>query len=391
MPSRASLLQPSLGPAAALSCALAFALAGCPQSIETPGGDDAGPVREDATTFPDAAIFPDATTFPDAAEIDDAGEPADATQPDAETPPDSGVLRPLTWSQMTLPPNTASIGAIWGRSSSEIYAGTSNGNLLRFDPATGWTVAWHEPSNFGIHAIWGTPNKIFVASDTTLHVHNGAIQQVPVSYAVGRWIYDIHGLNDNEVYIVSDLQNGRALFKYDGNGVDLLIEPNDTATLGAVYVPSSGRVFVGGNGHLFRYESFVLNNETVAWESSWSSNDILQFNFWDISAAGSKLFAMGSRYLIFERDSTGVWQQSHTPFLTDSLHALAGYENEAYAVGNEVTGGSILRYYQNTWTTDHYDQNVDLQDIWSANPDEYYTAGNLNNMIEGVLLRGSRP
>lgn len=388
MPSRAPLPQS----AAFLTCALAVALAGCPQSIETPGADDAGPAREDAATSPDAAIHPDAETFPDAdTPDDDAGEAPDAGAPDTGTPPDSGVLAPLTWSQMTLPPNTRGIEAVWGRSSSEIYAGSGNGNLLRFDPVNGWTVVWHEPSNFGIHAIWGTANNIFVASDTTLHVHRGSIEAVPLSYSVGRWIYDIHGVSDTEVYIVSDRQNGRALFKYDGSGVNLVIEPNDTATLGAVYVPRSGVVYVGGNGHLFRYEQFVLNNETVDWEASWSSNDILLFNFWDISPAGSRLFAMGSRYLIFERDSTGVWQQSYAPFLTDSLNALAGYDNEAYAVGNEVTGGSILRYYQDTWTTNHYDQNVDLRDIWSAGPDEYYTGGNLNNMGDAVLLRGSRP
>lgn len=365
----------------------------CPQSIETPleGGD--AETAADASDPADGGIVPDATVLADAdlPTEDDAGSPGDAEPPHDARPMDAGTpLAPLQWSQMTVPANTAIVECIWGRSDSEIYAGTSNGNLLRFDPATGWTVVWHEPSNFGIHAIWGTPTKIFVASDTTLHVHNGQIQQVPVSYAVGRWIYDIHGTSDTDVHIVADMQNGRGYFKYDGAGVNLVIEPTGVATLSAVYGESPSRVFLGGNGHLFRYESFAANDEAVEWPAAWSQNDILNFEFKDISPAGARLFAVGERFLIFERDSAGTWKRVHEPFLTGPLRGVAGFQDEAYAVGDDVTGGSIVRFYDGTWTSGQYDQNVSLHDIWAAGPNEYFVAGTVSNTFDGVILRGSR-
>lgn len=379
--------------AVALPVLAVFALAtgGCPQSIATPGetdgatSEDAMTGNADATTLDDATAHEDATTEVDSGQPADAGSPADAEPPDA-----GGPINALTWSQMTVPPNTRIVECVWGRSSSEIYAGTSNGQLMSFDPANGWMNVWHEPSNFGIHAIWGTTNKLFVASDTTLHVHSGGIQTTPQSLGVGRWIYDLHGLGDNEVYIVADTQNGRGLFKYDGDSVDSVIEPDNVATLAAVYTPSAGRIFVGGNGHLFRYESFTLFDETVEWPATWNQNDILNFTFYDISPAGSRLFAMGSRYLIFERDATGTWKRVHEPFLTDSLQSSAGFENEAYAVGANVTGGAIVRNYQGTWTADQYNENVDLWDVWAAGPDEYFAVGGVNNTFDGIILRGTR-
>jgi hypothetical protein len=370
---------------------LAFLSTACPQSISTPDGDsDGGSGLADATAAADAETFPDALSS-DADEPSDAGINPDATPRDATDPDDAGAtLQPLTWSQMTLPNNSAFVRCIWGRSADEIYAGTSNGQLMAFTPATGWTNVWRDPSNFAIHAIWGTANTIFVASETTLHVHTPGIQQVPVSHSVGRFIYDIHGISDNEVFLVSDLQNGRAYFKYDGNGVDLVLEPAGVATLASVFGDSSTRTYLGGNGHLIRYESFTAFEEDVTWPAAWSQNDILQFEFRDITRLGSRLVAIGSRYLIFERDTAGVWNMVHQPFLTDSLNGITGFENEAYAVGGDVTGGSILRFYENTWTTGHYDNNVDLYGIWAADADNYFVAGTVNNTFTGIILRGSR-
>src|SRR5262249_8004603 len=163
----------------ALPMLAAFALvaSGCPQSIATPGADDAGTANQDATTNnADATAFDDAIVHDDATTEVDSGEPADAgVPPDAAPHGAGGPGSALAGSQMTVRQNTAIVECIWGRSASEIYAGTSNGQLMRFDPASGWTNVWHEPSNFGIHALWGTANKLFVASDTTLHVHTGGI------------------------------------------------------------------------------------------------------------------------------------------------------------------------------------------------------------------------
>jgi hypothetical protein len=356
--------------------------------------DDAGPADVDASADSDAMTEIDAASVDAMPMIRDGGGSEDAGSLDAMvvTP-----ATPLSWGRMTLPANTETVRTIWGRSSNEIYAGTTNGKVLRFDPSNGWTKVWDEPSNFGIVTIWGTPTKIFVASDHDLHVHNGTIGTGVMSYSVGSQIYDMRGRSDTEVYIVSDQQNGRGLYAYDGSRINTIIEPTDVATLASLAIVANGPVYVGANGGLYKYQSMVYSAENVMWPSGWSQNDILQFVFNGLAIVGNDAYAVGSRYEVFIRDpGLGTWRLLYNPLHIADAHAAAGLDNgadtEMYVVGSDTsTFGSVVRLYQGNWTDSFpgTDQ-LDLWSIWPAGLNEYYAAGNEANMFVGVILKGTR-
>lgn len=371
---------------------------GCPQDIGTPlGGPDAGGGGADA-------LQPDGGTDREDARVEvDSGADAgpgglDAERPDALPPPDAGgPLPPLTWGEMTLPSNTGTVLSLWGRSEDEIYAGTFNGNLLSFSRSSGWSVVWHEPNNFAIHAISGTATRIFVASETTLHVHEGGIQATPSrSLPIGKWIYAIHVVSDTEVYVTSDQQNGRGVYKYDGQRIIDLAEPSTISTLAGVYVdPSSGELFVGGNGAMFRYDVATLIPETVEWLPGWGQSEILAFTFRTIEAVGGELFAAGDRGLVFQRGGDGVWRGVFLPLVADGdIHVIRGFDRgpdtEAYAVAEDSTQGPLLRYHQGQWEAGLMPDRLSLFGLWASGPDEYFAGGAVANTFDGVILRGAR-
>jgi hypothetical protein len=378
---------------------LCLLLSACAQRISTASTDadlDAAVTGDgealdaallDATPFQDAGASDAMTTLdalPEGADAMPMGADASAIGTDA-----GGMKGPLTWGRMTLPPNANVVQSLWGRSASEIYAGTGDGDVLQYDGHT-WRVAWHSPNNFGIQAIWGTATGIFVADETALYVHGARIQSSPSAFSVGTHVYDMTGKSDAEVYLVSDLQNGRGFFAFDGMSVTPIVEPTDIATLASLGVSSSGDVFVGGNGAIFRYAHGVYTMEAVDWPMTWSMNDILGFTFFGVGAAGTETFAVGSRHLVFRRDASGTWRQDYSPFLTDDLHRVAGWTGEAYAVGGNTSRGPIERWYQGQWQGNQLADDVALYSLWSASSDLYYAGGSETGTFNGVLYVGSR-
>ncbi|MCK6549567.1 hypothetical protein L6R52_27270 [Myxococcota bacterium] len=391
-----------------LALASALALVACGETITvvdsgfapdaTTGADGGGTGDDGGTTFPDATTTPDggdggSNPVPDSG----AGDGGPIVEPDGGGEPfDGGAegMPELTWGSMTLPANTASVLAIWGRSSAEIYAGTSNGKLLRFAPQVGWLQVWETPTNFAIRAIGGTTSRLFVCDEGNFYVFTLGFNPSQ-EHPIGRTVRDMYVSSDSEVLFVADQTNGRGLYRWNGTTVNTLNEPTDVATLASVFVTGTGVTYVGGNGKLYNYAAMTLTEESVLWPAAWGTAEIANFEFTSIGIVASQLFAAGSRNLIFRRELSGRWELMYAPFSADGeIHAIAGYPNgidpEGYAVGNATSESSILRFYKLEWRPSSYQGNVDLHDLWTSNMDEYYAVGNVNNTFDGVILRGTR-
>lgn len=313
----------------------------------------------------------------------DGGEGRDAGVGD---PRDAGASGPLTWGQMVLPP-TSAIQAIWGRSADEVYAGNGNGAVLEYRAASGWAVAWQEPSNHGIRAIGGTPNRLFVASQSRLHVFAGGFD-APTSYLVPqvRGIEDMVVVAEDEVYLVATLTNGRALFAFDGAQVTSVFAPTDVGTLQSIAAPPGQPILVGANGHIFRYERGVVSEERIEWPAGWTPNDIALFTFYDIATVDGRVFAAGDSR-IFERFLDGVWRVAATPSSPSPVYGLAGAGARGFAVGRAegASGGSILGFDED-WS-DVTGPDLTLRAVWAAGPDLFYAGGWTD--LDGVILRGA--
>jgi hypothetical protein len=372
--------------------AVAALLTACPQKISALA--DAAATDQDGSAPSDAAAADAGTATDGAPSADDAG-PEDASDTGAQA--DSGApLPPLTFGRMAIPASTAFVTAIWGRSSGELYAGTSNGKVMKLEAPNGWANAWSEPSNLGIIAIWGTATRIFIGSESTLHVFDGTVGANVASYPVARQIYDVKGRSDNEVYIVGDQQNGRGFFIYDGTRIMTIIEPMNVATLASIGVVDGGPVYVGGSGAMFKYESGLFAPDAVMWPNAWTSTDISTFTFNGILVLGDNLYATGSRYEVFYRQpAVGTWTLADNPLLSSDAKAIAGVANgaetELYVAGFDTVHGAIRRYYHGNWTADVPGANdLDLASIWALSVDEYYAVGAERGSFNGVILKARR-
>jgi hypothetical protein len=355
-------------------------LCGCLEKIGV-GDPDAGTGDASDSGMHDADP---ADTGSDASVASDSGD-AGEIEDDAGTP-----LEPLTFGSMTFPTDQFSPTSIWGRSSSELLVGTANGNVLSFSPQDGWQLAWHEPSNFGIVRIRGTAQSIFVASTGGLHVHSPSIGENVRSMGAGTWVYDLEVVSDDEAYLVADINNGRAVFEYDGTGVDVLNDQLDAAVLYGVFADTDGTLFVTGNGKIFRYQSFTWTTDPIDWPDGFQIADIANFDLYDVARVGDDLFAAGDEHHVLRWDGSQwvfVYEPMHGEYL-DQLGALSA--QEAYAVGRNGAGGPIARFYAGSWSHTVYDENHNFFDLWIAGPDELFAAGVVGSTFEPVILRGFR-
>lgn len=293
---------------------------------------------------------------------------------------------------MGLPANTRSVHAIWGRSATEVWAGTGSGALLYLDGANGWTKVWQEPSNHGIASIDGTADRLFVASDSRLHVFVGDHTAMPTGYLIPqvRQVRQMTVRGNEEAYVVASLNNGRGFYHYDGSQLRTIAEPTDIAELEAVAALPGQPVFVGGNGRIYRYEQSTLTPETIEWPMGWDMNDILLFRFEGFGQVDGRVYAVGDRHMVFERGGDRTWRVVYAPAnADDELLAIAGSGAVGFAVGG-TSGGPIVRIEGKTIAPDPFAQNFDLAAVWAADANTWFASGWVANSFDGVILRGTR-
>jgi len=363
----------------------ALFLLGCPQTVR-PLLQDGGAGGSDAQPGQDAGPTTDARPGVDAA-LDDAGGP------DAGSP-DSGAGRGFQWTTLTLPNDTRSIVALWGRSANEIYVGTSNGHVLLFDGVK-WTNVWRVPNNFAVRAIGGTAEHLFIAGERQLYVHPASPSMNPVALTVGNRIGGLSVVHDNLAFLVSERTSSRSLFRYDGMAVTEIAPNLQVASVNGVWGQADGRAWVAGNGRFVAYDGAGLLEDPVDWPAGWSASDIANFFVYDIGAVAGHRIAVGTGGGILS-DISGTWRFVRAPSGSDDFEAVAeipaGADTAltAVAVGEPVAGSALHFRTPDGWTPSSYGGNTHLLSVWSSGPDEIYAGGAQRSTFTGVLLRGRR-
>lgn len=364
---------------------MAAALCGCPQEITTalngtPGADASidGGVPDSSTGVDighsDAGAFDGATT--------DA-RPADAG--------DVGFAE-LTFGEMQLPMNTSPVQCVWGRSATEIYAGTSNGKLLKYD-GSNWTQdAWNDPGNRGLTDIWGNDDVLAISSEVQLHLHrNGGVESHLASSA--RSIHGIWGFSENDIYVAVEQTNGTNLQHFDGMALTERYRPTGVGQLYAVWGPSADLVYFGGsNGKLFKIDRGVVSEERVEIPAGYSDGNTLTFR--RIRGIGGEVYAVGSRHVVFQRDVDSVWRAVYNPLLTDEFYDLTGQviggAPEIYVVGRKATPGPAARFWAGGWSHANVSDRFHLFGIHRVSLHEYIAVGMIRNTNTGSILIGRR-
>ncbi len=376
-----------------LWCSALGLLMACAQEINTLE-PDGGAVTDGASN--DLGSSVDVGPGLDVGPSPDAGPGPGDAEPTDRSPGDGGGTARIELTQLVVPDLSNVVTAIYGRSATEVYIGTSSGRVHRYDGAN-WTMAWSSPTNIGIDELHGTATRFYSIDRRGFWVHSGPGPTNDAVEHLGQGIgqngfRDIDGLSDDAIFLVGDQQNGGAGF-YQWNGSALSrITVINVAELTGVLALSPDEVLIAGTGRIYRYEGGGLTEEQVDWPPNYTATDIAYYTFHGIDRAGDRVFISAKEQAILERGADRIWRRVYEPGGTEPLFAIAGHPNslgfEALAVGGNATGvGPVLFYDGSGWRSAGVRTSYRLFDLYSPSPGLYFAGGSIQNTVEGVVLR----
>ena len=195
--------------------------------------------------------------------------------------------------------HSISISAVWGSSSTDVFATIANGGgILHYD-GKAWT-SMTAPAATHLFALWGTgPNNVYaVGRNEILHYDGKAWTKT--SYA-NTTLYDfraIWGSSASDIWVVS---YGGGHKHYDGTGwKDMVV---DTATTALVSVWGFGpkQIYAGGMNAIYAHDG-----------TAWTKTSISTANTWTIAGlSATDLYAFGGNIggRIFHYDGTAWTKQ----------------------------------------------------------------------------------
>lgn len=388
-------------------------LCACPQDVTV--GADVGPAS-DLGPAPDAdppdlgrgspdvpaGGAPDAIADAGALPPDeDASTPGDAT-PDAGASP----VSPVRWSELVLPPNTRELNAVWGRSPTDVYAGSGGGFLYRFD-GVAWRQVWRTPTNEGIHDITGDATRVYVVGQTSAY----ALDLSPAMTVTTAARFSARRLNavipmtgPGGLLVGLEETTEGVLARWEGTTITDVHRPIMVRSVLSLLADGPDTYYFGGSfGSIHTYARGSVSRELVSLPVEWDLTERASMDVRGLARVGNALYAVGHAHLILRRDMVAgvpTWEVVYrgAGAAGEDLRAIAGGwilptgvgPVEAYAVGDALASGGIVRWDGITWAPVNATDQWMLTDIWRANADQYFAVGYRRNGIAGVVLRGER-
>lgn len=246
------------------------------------------------------------------------------------------------WSQMNSG-TTRSLYGIWGSSSTDVFAVGGNGTILHYDGNAWRAMNSGIGSVFTFTGVWGSSstNVYAVVFDGAIAHYDGSIWNViyggPNFPSNGS--YAIWGTSPSDIFTFG---RGDAVLHYDGNSWSQCFRASED--LAAGWGASSTDVFaVGMWGHIFHFDGNTWNRMTVP--ACWGLQGIWGSSSTDVFAVGwyGAIFHYdGSTWSPMENGITvgqglyGVWGSSSSNVFAVGSRGLAGD-------GSEI-GGFIYHY-----------------------------------------------
>ncbi|MFH2091854.1 MAG: Ig-like domain-containing protein [Pseudomonadota bacterium] len=237
-------------------------------------------------------------------------------------------------------PVSASLYAMWGSSSNNVWAVGKSGTAIRFNGETWSNVDTGAPDGFDFHDIWGLSSNFIVA--------------------VG---------------------NGRTIFKYDGSTWQADLNPTQEQLSGVWGVSEENFFAVGSFGTILRYDGSnwlqVKSPVTVDLQAIWGSDASNAF-----AVGAARKIGSGRYYTILNFSGT-QWTLMETPLVPDGntgmLRSIWGTsKNNIYAVGDN---GTILHFDGSGWSVVDSGKTFTLHAVWGAS-DTIYASGDY-----GIFIR----
>jgi hypothetical protein len=251
------------------------------------------------------------------------------------------------------------LNAVWGSSSSDIYAVGDSGTILHYDGAT-WNPM-SSPTTESLRGIWGNSwNNVFAVGDggIILRSTNGTSWSVLTSGTTQN-LYGVWGSAGDNVFAVG--ANGTIL---RFNGVMWsTVTTGAFPTLRGVWGSSSSNVFAVGDS------GAILHFDGGAWGSMSSFTSYRLSAVWGSSS--SNVIAVGDNGRIGRFNGT-TWS-SMTSGSTDCLSGVWGTSSsDILAVGCR---GALLHWDGSTWSTMASDTSNPLYGVWGSSSSNVAAVG----------------
>lgn len=367
----------------------AGALCACPQDIVPQALRDAEPGvdRVDIADFGVSADVPRIDGGRDLGGLD-AAAPLDASAEDGGGAADLGNTGPFRFREVALPDNLRAITSLHVvPSTQDLFIGTSNGRLWRRRAGV-VTEVFAEPENQTITALGSAGRQLFVAGRRQLHVLDASGDRVELGgIRVGDEISDIVVRGETEVWLVGRQLNDRILARFDGDSVQVVFRPNQTA--GLLAVESFGnRLHIGGYGGLFDFVGGSFGRADLEWSAAIPSGQRPPFEFRGFVRFEGELWAFGSRKWVVALQG-GTWRGLRMPNDSGVFIAGAVLGDEVFLGGRGGTTGPLWRAVKGRFEPVGAVRNVELYAAGTG-ADAVYFGGTGLGGSGSVLLEGAR-
>ena len=262
-------------------------------------------------------------------------------------------------------------GAVWGSSSSDIFAVGQSGAIVHFDGQT-WSPMT-SGTQYHLRAVWGSSSSdVWAVGDhgTILHYSGNGWIDVSLTGPSFPTLFGVWGTSPSNRFYVGEAGN---ILQVDGNTWSWITVGTDT--LYDIWGSSASDVYAVGD------HGTILHFDGSTWSPINSATSVMLMDVWGSSS--SDIFAVGDYGTILHYNtSTGISLGSYGSTLW-SLWGSSLYD--IYSVGSD---GTILHYNGNAsdiWTPIDSGTAYDLFGVWGYYPDyDVYAVG-----AEGVTYTGT--
>jgi hypothetical protein len=290
--------------------------------------------------------------------------PTRLTTSSMPTPPSVSITNPAGWRSENRPPivygaTTDCLDAVWGSSSSDVFAVGQEGTILHYD-GKAWSTMTSGTTG-DLWGVWGSSSSdIFAVGDRNTIQHYDGKAWSSVTSGMNAFYYGVWGSSSSDVFAVGV---GGVIIHYDGKTWSSMTS-GTTCNLCGVWGSSSSDVFaVGQEGTILHYDGkawSIINTNT-------NKNSLIRV--WGSSS--SDIFAVGVGGTLLHYDGK-VWNTMISG-TDNTLWGLWGSSpSDVFAMGEK---GTILYYDGKTWSTMISGTDDILCGVWGNSSSNIFAVG----------------
>jgi len=276
--------------------------------------------------------------------------------------------------------------AVWGTSSSDVWAVGSGATIFHYNGAT-WSNVSPSGTTQILYGVWGTsPSNVWAvgrgASGGEVMFHYSGTNWTSASTATSQFLAGIWGTSSSDVWAVGGSGGGSidgTILHYDGTSWSSAFLSGTTQIFYGVWGTSASNVWaVGGSGGGGGDPGAILHYDGANWSKVMSDTTTFR-GVWGNSA--SDVWVVGDGGTILHYNGT-AWSRVSSG-TTQVLYGVWGTSaSDVYALGGQ--GSATILHYDGTSWSKVLSGTAQLAGVWGSSTSDVWAVG-----VGGTLLHRS--